>query len=156
MMGFNREDAKTRSGLTNHQDMSPQLDALSKQIVDSLFTVHKELGPGLLEKIYEEALVSEFTERNIPFVRQQPIPVIFKGKRLPIDYKLDICVAGSVILELKTVEAILPVHKAQLLSYMKLMQAPMGFIVNFNEIMIKDGIKRMVLGENLRAFASSR
>lgn len=144
------------TALKQHNDMPAELDELSRQVVDSCFAVHKELGPGLLEKIYEEALVSEFQSRGISVESQKSVPVFYKGIKLPSDYRIDLVVNNQIVIELKTVDRIAPVHEAQIMSYMKLLPSPLGFIVNFNETLIKDGIKRVVLSNNLRNFASSR
>lgn len=144
------------TALNKYNDLPADLDELSRQVVDSFFSAHKELGPGLLEKIYEDALVSEFEDRKISFERQKFVPVFYKGKKLSSDYRVDLLVNGQIVIELKTVDRIIPVHEAQIMSYMKLSQAPLGFIVNFNAVLIKDGIKRVVLSNNLRNFASSR
>lgn len=140
-----------------HNDMLQELDELSRKVVDSVFSVHKELGPGFLEKIYEDALCYELEQRGLNFIRQKSIPVFYKNQKMPTEYKLDLIVEDQMILELKTVEKILPVHEAQVISYMKQCDSPLGFVINFNEAMIKNGIKRVVLSSNnLRAFAPSR
>jgi len=144
------------TALKQHSDMPAELDEMSRQVVDSCFAVHRELGPGLLEKIYEEALVSELEGRGMAVESQKSVPVFYKGKKLPSDYRIDLVVNDQIVLELKTVDRIAPVHEAQIMSYMKLLPSPLGFIVNFNEALIKDGIKRVVLSNNLRNFASSR
>ncbi|NCC62832.1 MAG: GxxExxY protein [Verrucomicrobiae bacterium] len=135
--------------LTKHSDLPEELERLAKQVVDCVYTVHKELGPGFLEKIYEEALVSEFRRRGLPFASQRPMPVFYRGERLPTEYKLDMIVADSIILELKTADAILPIHEAQLLSYMKQADAAIGFVINFKQTLIKNGIRRIVMSERV-------
>ena len=142
--------------LAQYNDMPAELDALSRSVVDSIFSVHKVLGPGYLERIYEEALISEFADRGISYERQKTLPVFYKKKLLPINYQIDLVVEEKIILELKTVERIIPVHEAQILSYMKQSGVILGFIVNFNEALIKNGLRRIVLSEKLRSFASSR
>ena len=142
--------------LKKYSDMPVDLDELSKIVIDSVFMVHKELGPGYLERIYEEALIFELESRDIPVQRQQAVSVRYKGKVLPTEYKIDLMIDNRIILELKTVEKILPVHEAQIISNMKQSGILLGFIVNFNEVLIKNGIKRMVLSHDLRSFASSR
>ncbi len=136
--------------------MPVELDELSRKVIDCVFSVHKELGPGFLEKIYEEALIEEFQERGIGVKTQKPLSVFYKGKKLPTEYRLDMIVEDHIILELKTVERMLPVHEAQLISYMKQAKISMGFVINFKEALIKNGIKRVILSEMLRPFASSR
>lgn len=144
------------TALKQHSDMPADLDELSRRVVDACFAVHKELGTGLLERIYEEALIAELQSRSIPVESQKAVPVFYKGQKLSSDYKIDLVVDDQIVIELKTVDRIIPVHEAQLISYMKLLPAPLGFIVNFNETLIRDGIKRVVLSNNLRNFASSR
>ncbi len=137
-------------------DMPGELNDLSKEIVDSLFCVHKELGPGFLEKIYEDALCCELSDRKLIFEKQKTYVVGYKNHLLPTEYRLDFVIDDKIVLELKAVERILPLHQAQLMSYMKLAGCSLGFLVNFNETLIKDGIRRHVLTSNLRSFASSR
>jgi len=142
--------------LKQHSDMPSEIERLSKEVVDCFFSVHKELGPGLLEKIYEDALCHEFDLRGLKFQRQMPVAVSYKGKKMPTDYRIDIIVDNTIIVELKAVDRVLPVHEAQILSYMKLTGSPLGLIANFNTTLMEDGIKRVVLTNNLRSFASSR
>lgn len=144
------------TALKQHSDMPAELDELSRRVVDACFAVHKELGPGLLERIYEEALVLELKHRSIFVESQKVVPVFYKGQKLSSDYRVDLVVNNQIVVELKTVDRIIPVHEAQLISYMKLLSAPLGFIVNFSESLIRDGIKRVVLSNNLRNFAASR
>ena len=136
--------------LNKHADLPEKIEQLAKQVVDCAFTVHKELGPGFLEKIYEEAFVCELKRRNVPFETQKALPVFYSGERLPTEYKLDILIGGSVVVELKTAERILPIHEAQLVSYMKQCGASLGFVINFKETLIKNGMKRVVMSENLK------
>jgi GxxExxY protein len=125
-----------------------QLEELATKVVDSIFEVHQELGPGLLETAYEAALCHELTLRNIRFERQKPLPVIYKGVTLEIGFRIDVLVEEIVVLELKSVEALLPSHDAQLINYIRLTGNPLGFLVNFNVQRIKDGIRRRA-GTNL-------
>ena len=120
------------------------LNSLSKIIVDACYSVHKEFGPGLLESVYEFCLLKEFEMRGIDAKSQVSIPLIYKGKKLEKEFKIDILVEDEIILEIKSVEVLLPVHKAQLISYLKLADKRLGFLVNFNVPRIKDGIKRIV------------
>lgn len=120
-------------------------DELSAKVVDAIFNIHKKLGPGLLESAYEECLGFELLNRDIPFERQKLLPLNYDGHDIKMGYRLDMVVDNQIILELKVSEKILPVHQAQLLTYMKLSSIKHGFIVNFNVPLIKDGIKKMVL-----------
>lgn len=123
-----------------------QLEDIGRDVVDVLFKVHKEMGPGLNEAVYEECLKIEFAERNIPVKFREPITIEYCGYVLEQSYEADILVEGRVIVELKAVTAILPVHKAQLLNYLKLTDIVLGYLVNFNVPLIKDGIHRFKNG----------
>jgi GxxExxY protein len=120
-------------------------EELTQQIIGAAIEVHRAIGPGLLENVYEECLCHELTLRGISFQRQTPIPVVYKGKNLDCSYRLDLIVEDKVILELKCINRVLPVHEAQLLTYMKLMNMRVGFIINFNVPVLRDGIVRKVL-----------
>ena len=119
-----------------------RIEQIATQAVDSIFEVHKELGPGLLETAYEAALCHELTLRKINFERQKPVPVVYKGFTLEVGFRIDVLVEDTVVLELKSVEALLPIHDAQLINYLRLTDKPVGFLVNFNVPRIKEGIKR--------------
>jgi GxxExxY protein len=136
--------------MKKHSGGTPELNALTGEIVDSIFQVHSHLGPGYFERIYEEALCEEFFMREISFEKQKDIAVAYKDKKLPSHYRLDLIVEGQVIIELKSIERLLPVHEAQVIAYLKMTQMPIGFLVNFNVPLIRDGIKRLVLTEKLR------
>ena len=118
---------------------------LSGKIRGAAMEVHRELGPGLLESAYEECLCYELTQRGIPFQRQLPLPVTYKGIHLNCDYKIDILVDHKILLELKSVDVLIPIHEAQLITYLKLSGCKLGLLMNFNGPMLKDGIKRFVL-----------
>ena len=119
-----------------------QIEAVATQIVDSLIEVHREEGPGLLESAYEMCLCHEFSLRSIPFERQKPMPVVYKGMSLDCGYRIDVLVADTIVLELKAVAELLPIHEAQLLTYLKLSGKPLGFLLNFNVRRMKDGLHR--------------
>jgi GxxExxY protein len=119
-------------------------NSISGQIVDSAFAVHSTLGPGLLESVYEQCLACELTARNIIFQRQVALPVIYRNTRIDAGYRIDMVVDNSVIVEIKAAEKMLPIHEAQLLTYLKLSGYLLGLLINFNTVLIKDGIKRMV------------
>jgi GxxExxY protein len=118
---------------------------LTGQIIGAAIDVHKELGPGLLESAYEECLSHELTLRRISFERQRTLPIAYKGIKLDCGYRMDLVVDRTVIVELKSIECVEPVHEAQLLTYMKLSNIRMGLLINFNVPMLKNGIKRFVL-----------
>ncbi len=117
---------------------------LASEIIACCIDVHRELGPGLLESVYEECLEFVLQERNIKTERQKEIPIHFKGRKLDKTFKLDLLIDDLIVLELKTVESILPVHEAQLVSYLKLSNKKLGLLVNFNSHLLKDGIRRKV------------
>ena len=120
-------------------------EKLTESIISAAIEVHKSLGPGLLESAYEQCLCHELYLRGIKFQRQRPLPLEYKGIKLDCSYRLDILVEGQIVIELKTIEKILPVHQAQLLTYLKLLPAKVGLILNFREARLKDGICRLIL-----------
>ena len=119
---------------------------LSRIIVHSCFKIHSELGPGLLESVYEELLSYELKKQNFNFSRQQGIPVVYENVKLDLGFRSDIIVENKVIVEIKSVELIAPVHQKQLLTYLRITGIKLGLLVNFNEALIKDGIQRIVNG----------
>jgi GxxExxY protein len=117
---------------------------IAQQIVDAAFKVHTRLGPGLLESVYETVLAYELTSRGLRVVRQQPIPVVYDEVRMDDGFRADMIVEGRVIVELKSLEMIAPVHKKQLLTYLRLSDRQLGLLINFGSEFIKDGITRVV------------
>jgi len=107
--------------------------------------VHRQLGPGLLESIYEECLCFELKEAGMHHQREVPLPVIYKSVRLDCGYRLDIVVEGCVLIELKAIDRLMPIHEAQILTYLRLSGIPKGLLMNFNEAVLKDGLRRFVL-----------
>ncbi len=122
-----------------------EFDELSNKVIGCAIEVHRHLGPGLLESTYEQCLAHELKIEGMPFKLQYPLPVEYKGIKLDCGYRIDLLVANSLIVELKSVENVLPIHQAQLLTYMKLSGIKIGLLMNFNVKYMKDGIKRMVL-----------
>ena len=122
------------------------LNELSGNVIGAAIEVHKALGPGLLESAYEECLCRELSLREVEFQRQHALPVEYKGVRLDCGYRIDILVDGCLIVELKAVEKISELHKAQVMAYMKLTDCKLGLLLNFNVPMLKDGIARLALG----------
>jgi GxxExxY protein len=114
-------------------------------IVDCAVKVHKQLGPGLLESAYEECLYEELTERGISSYKQVPMPLIYKGKRLELGYRLDLLVEDKVIIEVKSVDCLNPVHTAQIMTYLKLSGCKVGILINFNVTFLKEGIRRIII-----------
>jgi len=122
-----------------------ELNRLSGIILDSAIEVHRNLGPGLLESVYEVCLFKELRSKNVFVERQVPLPVIYKGENLDLDFRIDLLVAHEIIIELKSVEVLLPVHEAQLLTYMKLANKHLGLLINFNVPKLIEGFRRKVL-----------
>lgn len=121
------------------------LDHLTYQIIGCAIEVQKELGPGLLESIYERCLIEELQSKGYSYISQFPVPLVYKGKTLDVQLRMDVLVEDLIVVELKSTEAILPIHQAQLLTYMKLLRKPKGIIINFNSTNIfKEGQKTMV------------
>ncbi len=127
---------------------------LTHEIIGAAIEVHRVLGPGLLESAYEECLARELTLRNIKFERQKPLPVVYKEVKLDCGYRLDFLVEGRVVLELKTVESLAPIHEAIMLTYLRLSGCEIGLLINSHTQILKDGIKRFVL--NYREDANRR
>ncbi len=119
---------------------------LTEAIIGAAMEVHRALGPGLLESIYEMCLCRELSIRGIPFERQVLIPVEYKGVKLDCGYRADIVVDGTILLEIKAIDSLLPIHDAQLLSYLKLGGWKIGLLVNFNVELLKNGLRRRVFG----------
>ena len=122
-----------------------EFDVLSREIIGCAIEVHKSLGPGLLESAYEECLIYELISKGLNVVRQKPVPVVYKEIRLDCGYRLDLLVENKIIVELKSVDAIAPVHEAQILTYMKFAKIKTGLLINLNVTVLKNGIKRYVL-----------
>jgi GxxExxY protein len=117
---------------------------LTHQIIGAAIDVHRELGPGLLEAVYEECLCYELTQKTIAFERQKPIPVVYKGAKLDCGYRADIIVCSRVIIEIKAISAVAPVHDAVMLTYLRLSGCKIGLPINFHSALLKDGIHRYV------------
>ena len=124
---------------------STERDPLTGAILGAAIEVHRELGPGLLESAYEECLCRELSLRRVSFERQVPQPVVYKDVHLDCGYRMDIVVEKKVVIEIKSVDAINPIHEAQILTYMKLSGLHTGLLLNFNTAVLKDGIKRFKL-----------
>ena len=122
-----------------------EFDELSGKIIGCAIEVHKNLGPGLLESAYEECLCHELTLRGIRFDRQKALPVVYKDIKLDCGYRIDLLVDNMVLVELKSVENTLPIHEAQVLTYLKLGRWKIGLLINFNVPLLKNGIKRLII-----------
>jgi GxxExxY protein len=126
------------------ETLSNGMELLSRDIVDAAFKVHKTLGPGLLESVYESCLCHELRCRGVPFQTQISLPVLYDGVRIDAGLRIDMIAAESIIVELKAVEALHPIHTAQLLTYLKLTGLRLGLLINFNVPLIRDGIRRII------------
>ena len=120
-------------------------NAIAKEIVDAAFRIHTTLGPGLLESVYDAVLAYELDRRGLRTVRQQPLPVVYETVRIDTGFRADLIVEDKVIVEIKSVETLLPIHQAQTLTYMRLAKIPIGLLINFNVTKLQNGIKRLVL-----------
>jgi GxxExxY protein len=119
--------------------------ALSERVIGLAIDVHRQLGPGLLESAYEECLCHEMKQGGISYARQVPLPVVYKSVRLDCGYRMDIVVEDELIIEIKAVERLLPIHEAQMLTYLRLSGHKVGLLMNFNGVVLKDGLRRFVL-----------
>jgi GxxExxY protein len=126
--------------------MHTNINEISQAIIGAAIEVHRTLGPGLLESAYEQCLSHEFSLRQIPVERQKPLHIDYKGVPLDCAYRLDFLVSGMVVVEVKAIEQLLPIHQAQLLSYLKLGGWKLGLLINFHAPLLREGIKRVVLG----------
>jgi GxxExxY protein len=125
--------------------ISPRTEVIASEIVDAAYSVHSTLGPGLLESVYEDCLAYELMERGLEFKRQHVLPIQYKEHRVETGLRLDFLVEDRVVLEIKAVETLAKVHTAQLLTYLKISGVHLGFLLNFNVALIKNGIRRFVL-----------
>ena len=117
---------------------------VTRDIISAAIDVHRELGPGLLESVYLTCLQQELAARKVPFVKQQRVPVVYKGRALDCDYRLDLLVRDVVIVEVKALAALLPIHQAQVLTYLKLTGLPVGLLINFNVPKLVSGVRRVI------------
>lgn len=120
-------------------------ETLTERVIGLAIDVHRTLGPGLLESAYEECLCFELRDAGIPHARQMPLAVIYKEVKLDCGYRMDIVVASQLVIEVKTVERVLPIHEAQILTYLRLSRCKIGLLMNFNSVTLKDGLRRFVL-----------
>jgi len=128
-----------------YNDLPEEINLITGKIIECFYQVHRNLGPGLMENIYELCLIEEMISERLQHQRQVEIPVCYRGKTIDASLRLDLLVEKCVVVELKAVENILPIHQAQLITYLKLTGYPVGLLVNFNVNMIQQGIKRVVL-----------
>ena len=121
-----------------------ELEEVGKQIVDAAVMVHRELGPGLLESAYEQCIAFELARRGLQIERQKELPLLYQGLRIEAGYRVDLLVEGQVIVELKATERLEPIHHAQLIAYLRLSKLHLGFLMNFNVRLLRDGLHRVV------------
>ncbi len=139
------EGREGREGRGEDAGLPLEVRSLTKTIVDAGLQVHRTLGPGLLETVYEQCLTYELKLRSIEVQRQVTLPVVYGGLRLDAGYRLDILAAGQVVIEVKSTEVLTRLHQAQLLTYLKLSGCQVGFLMNFNVVLFRDGLKRLLL-----------
>lgn len=120
------------------------INRLTDRIIGAAIEVHKTMGPGLLERVYEECLAIEFESAGIPFERQKPVKLTYKGRPVGVPLRVDFLADSLVVVELKVVDFLLPIHQSQLITYLKLTQTEVGLLINFNVPVLKQGIKRMI------------
>ncbi|MFN0304955.1 MAG: GxxExxY protein [Burkholderiales bacterium] len=137
---MNHEGIKTPTS-----DDEARADLIAREVVDAAFRIHTALGPGLLESVYEACMAIELRKRGLSFATQVALPVTYEGETIEPAFRIDLLVDSKVIVELKAVEKLLPIHEAQLLTYLKLSGCRLGLLLNFNAVLIKQGIKRMKL-----------
>ncbi len=156
-VGFtrSREDAKKRVEIERQEKTGiMRIEELAREVVDCGYRMHKELGPGLLESVYEVVLAKLLVERGFSVERQQPIPILFEGLQFDEGFRADLIVNEKLLIEIKSVETMAPVHKKQVLTYLRLLRLPLGILMNFGAATFKEGVKRVVNDHS--DFASSR
>ena len=135
------EDHKDHQGA---QGLPTGLEAIGRQVVDAAIKVHRALGPGLLESAYEHCLVHELHSRGLPVARQVTLPIVYEGQRLDAGYRLDLLIGDAVLIEVKAVEALSRLHEAQILTYLRLSGLRLGYLLNFNSVQLRHGLRRIV------------
>lgn len=131
--------------MQDHEPVPRRTDEIARNVVDAAIAVHRRLGPGLLESVYEVCLEHELKRRGFTVRTQAALPVVYDDVKLEAGYRVDLMVDDMVIVEVKAIEAIAPVHEAQLLTYLRLSNRRVGFLINFNVVLLKQGIRRMVI-----------
>ena len=125
--------------------VSPEVNQIGRAVMDAAFSVHRELGPGLLESVYEHCLASDLVRAGLQVDRQVPVPVIYREERIDAGFRLDLLVERQVIVEIKSIDALASIHTAQLLTYLRFSQVRLGYLINFSNNRLKDGFRRLVL-----------
>ncbi len=121
-----------------------EIERLARATVDAALTVHRALGPGLLENAYQQCLAIELTHQGLSVEQEKTLPLLYRGQPVETSYRLDLIIGGRLLAELKAVESVLPIHQAQGVTYLKLLRLPLGLLINFNVSLIKDGISRIL------------
>jgi GxxExxY protein len=143
---LNHQDTKgTKKSVLEFEKVEEGIDRIATQVVDAAYKIHRKFGPGLLESAYEACLIHELRKRRLKIESQVAVPLDYEGERVDVGFRIDLLVEGRLIVELKAVEAILPVHKAQVITYLKIKKERLGLLINFNVPLIKKGIQRIVL-----------
>jgi GxxExxY protein len=132
-------------GHEGHEGLSTKVERLAHEVVDAGFKVHKALGPGLLESAYEHCLAHEFQKRGLGLRKQLVLPIVYDGEHIDAGYRIDLLVEDTIVVEVKAIEALTRLHEAQLLTYLRLSGLRLGFLMNFNALLFKQGLKRIVL-----------
>ncbi len=132
-------------GHKGHKGLDARIEAAGRHVIDAGLKVHRILGPGLLESAYETCLAFELESRGLGVVRQLPLPVVYEGRRLDAGYRLDLLIEDCVIVEVKAVEALSRLHEAQIMTYLRLSQLRLGYLMNFNVPLFRQGVRRFVL-----------
>ena len=141
---MNHRDTETQRG-SQREPIPDAVNEISGSVVDAAFQVHETLGPGLLESVYEQCLEYELTNRGLDIKRQVQVPLRYKDLEFDCGFRIDLLVNDAVVVELKAVDVVLPIHRAQILTYLKITGHRVGLLINFNQTMIKNGIQRLVL-----------
>jgi GxxExxY protein len=123
----------------------PAAERVGRAVLDASFRVHDALGPGLLETVYEHCLAEELRQAGLRVEQQSPVPVVYGAVRLPVGYRIDLLVDGAVVVEIKSVDGLSPVHSSQVLTYLRFSRLRLGFLINFNTVRLRDGVRRLVL-----------
>ncbi|WP_374516869.1 GxxExxY protein [Brevundimonas sp.] len=127
------------------EPVSPEVNKIGRVVMDAAFAVHRELGPGLLESVYEHCLASDLVRAGLQVDRQVPVPVTYRDEPIEAGFRLDLLVERQVIVEVKSIDALASIHTAQLLTYLRFSQVRLGYLINFNTSRLKDGFRRLVL-----------
>ncbi|HTC19887.1 MAG TPA: GxxExxY protein [bacterium] len=143
---MNHQDTKdTKNGKMKFENIDPELDKIAAGVVDAAYKIHRHFGPGLLESAYEACLFREMQKRGFEVERQVEVPLIYDNEKIEIGFRIDLLVQDRLIVELKAVESLQPIHEAQVLTYLRIMNQRLGLLINFNVPLIKNGIKRIIL-----------